>query len=200
MLWNFTWTNKQATSVGVKHLNTLEDLAAKSHQWPLYFTGIEILQIYHFISFAIPSRKTEGRAVLKSTVIRIYSPNTSKNSTKLVCNQQVAFGSNKYQEGDDRHQPLLNGTELALFHRHSEMLLRSPTEPSRSCFSTPTADCCHFAGNPLPVFIICITWPKEERVYRYENTMHKIIWKNMLENCRRILSLFLYFPLSITIR
>lgn len=136
MLWNFTWTNKQATSVGVKHLKTLEDLVAEPHQWPLCFIGIVIPQIYHFISFVIPSlAKTRAEHSFKK-------------------------------------------------HRHQYL----------------ETDYCHFACNPLPVFIISATWPKEERAYQHENTMHKIIWKNMLENCQCILSLFLYFPLSITIR
>jgi len=48
MLTNFIRTNKQATSVGAKHLNTLEGLVARCHQRPLCSIGIAISQIYHF--------------------------------------------------------------------------------------------------------------------------------------------------------
>ena len=60
--------------------------------------------------------------LLNSIIISDYSPNTSKTSTKLVCNQQVALRSNKYQEGRWQTAPSAEREpELALCHRHSRM-------------------------------------------------------------------------------
>lgn len=144
-------------------------------------------------------QKWEQSTLLNSVIISDYSPNTSKTSTKLVCNQQVTFRSNNYQEGRWQTPPSAEREpELALCHRHSRMTctqqksLPDPAVPQPLSFCRQSSAC---VSHPYD-----LTKRKKNVSVWKHFTMHKIIWKNMLKNCHCILFLFLYFPLSIIIR
>lgn len=140
-------------------------------------------------------------ALLNSAITSDYSPNTSKASTKLVCNQQEALRTT-YQKG--RWQTF-SSTErepkLALCHRHSQM-----TCTQQNGLSDPAVPQAVLVTNILQE-ILCLCQSSHHLTKRKKNLSvrkcfktHKINWKNMLKNCHPILPPFLYFSLGITIR